>query len=60
LRFLADDQYRVAGVVAADVEKMLDLVRLQHLENFLAIGRSGLSRVEPSAEDGVLATSSRL
>ena len=37
VRGLADDAHGVRRVVAADVKKVADLVRLQHLEDFLAI-----------------------
>ncbi len=42
VRLLADDTHRVGRIVAADVEEVLDFVRLQHLEDFLAIGQVGL------------------
>ena len=42
MRFQADDAHRVRRVVAADVEKVLDLVRLQDLEDFLAVTLVGL------------------
>ena len=42
LRFEADDAHRVGRVVAADVEKVFDLVRAQHVENLLAVGDVGL------------------
>ena len=37
LRFLRDDAHRVGGIVAADVEEHVDRVRLQDLEDLLAI-----------------------
>lgn len=36
-RLLADDPYRVRGVVAADIEEVGDLVGLQDLEDLLAV-----------------------
>jgi hypothetical protein len=42
LRLQAYDAHRVGRIVAADVEEVLDFVRLQHLEDFLAIGQVGL------------------
>ena len=41
-RLLADDAHRVRRVVAADVEEVADAVRLQHLEDLLAVGQVGL------------------
>ena len=42
LRLLGDDAHRVGGIVAADVEERVDLVRLQDLEDLLAIFEVGL------------------
>ena len=42
LRFLADDAHGVRRVVAADIEEVLDAVRLQHLEDLQAVGAVGL------------------
>ena len=42
LGLLADDAHRVRRVVAADVEEMPDAMRLQHLEDLLAVGQVGL------------------
>ena len=38
---LGDDAHGVRRVVAADVEEVLDLVRLEHLEHLLAVGQIG-------------------
>ena len=36
-RLLRDDPHRVGGIVAADVEERVDLMRLEDLENLLAV-----------------------
>ena len=41
-RLLGDDPHGVGGIVAADVEEGVDVVRAQHLEDFLAIFAVGL------------------
>ena len=41
-RLFRDDAHGVGGVVAADVAERVDLVRLQHLEDFLAVLDVGL------------------
>ena len=42
LRLLGDDAHRVGGIVAADIEERVDRVRLQDLEDLLAIFEVGL------------------
>ena len=42
LRLLGDDAHSVGGIVAADVEEHVDRVRLEDLENLLAIFAVGL------------------
>ena len=50
---LRDDADRIAGIIAADIEEILDFVGLQDFQNFLTVFQVRLVLVEPSAEDGV-------
>ena len=57
-RFLGDDAHRVGGIVAADVEERIDVVRLQDLEDLLAILAGRACRAwSPAPTAGVAATS---
>ena len=57
-RFLAHDATGVGAIVAADIEEIADVVAAAAVEDLLARASSGLSRVEPSAADGVDASHS--
>jgi hypothetical protein len=48
--FFADDAHRVRGIIAADVEEIADAMRLEHLEDLLAVAQIGF--VAGGAERG--------
>ena len=54
LRLVCEDTQRIGRIVAADIKERADAMRLQDLENFLAIGEVGLvaSRAERRAWRG--------